>query len=223
MSKKPTALRRLPQINLELLTGWNKLEETEQAIARSETHALTESLFTIGNARLAAGEHFFKLRDIYRKQRGMWEAFVKSLSMSRATVNRYIKNYEVARTILPKPVMQVAMLRGMDTINAKMVESHPPPKTRDHAKIGRYLDKLQRPQLVLIKDSIDDESKRTLNKVRLAYDRVGNRGKAPFMERLIGMEMTLAGIEGRRFDPIPIPDDFVIRVGRPAIAAPKAA
>lgn len=214
--------RRIPALTLELLPGWNKLEEFEQTTVRSESRALGEALDTAGNSLLAVGEHLVRLREVLgaRHHHGMWEKMVKMrpYGLSRATINRRIRNYELARTILPKPVMQMAMMRGMDTINAKMVASIPPPKVLDHGRIGKYLDRIQQPgKIALVESSPEDELRRTYNAVRLAYQKIGNRARLGFLRSLIGMLMTLGGLEAQTFEPMPVPEDFVIPRGRPSL------
>lgn len=216
---------QLSAASLEAMPGWAELEKNEQSAIRNETQALNEALYTAGNARLAIGEHLSRVRDVLgaKNHKGMWEHYLATLHFSRATAHRYIQNYEVTRTILPKPVLQVAMMRGVDTIPAKMVEAMPPPRTTDPAKIGRYLDKLAKgagPQLVLKPAAnLEMELRKTFNVVRLAYDRVALRHRDSFMERLIAMEMSLAEMPGRKFEPESVPAEFVVKRGRP----PKAA
>lgn len=205
-------------VSLEALRGWNQLEPEEQQRVQSENRLLFEEVEKLGEGKLAIGHHLYNLREILgaKNHRGLWERYLKTTPFSRATANRYIQNYEVTRTILPQPILQVAMLRGMDTISAKTVEAFPPPRTLNPLKINNYLDSLHsRPVLVEKKVDVDGLQKSAFNSVRLAYEKVPNRQKEEFLERHIGYVMDLGEMAPRKFGPETVPADYVVPRGRP--------
>lgn len=211
--------RKSHRLALESLKGWNKLAEDEQQRVRYEDEILAEEIEKVGKGKLAIGEHLFNLREILgaKNHTGLWERYLRTTPFSRATANRYIRNFEVTRTILPKPIFEVAMLRGMDTLSAKMIEATPPPNTHNPVLINNYLDRIQRtPVIEMPKPNTEDILRVTYNGVRLAYAKVPNRAREGFLTRLIGMEMSLGNMAAQKFEPEAIPEDFVVRVGRPA-------
>src|SRR5690348_9617372 len=129
---KDSGLIHVPQSSLEKIHGWSKLPERERLTVFKETDELAQSIEMFGKMRLKIGGHLCKIRDILEPRR-IFKAYLKSTpwGFSVATAYRYIQIYEQAKTILPAPVMKVALLRGMDTLNVELVKVHRPPNTED--------------------------------------------------------------------------------------------
>lgn len=208
-------------IDFSTMKGWDGLEAAEQHSIKAETAALAKALETSGRAKLAIGEHLFKIQQILEPKR-IFNRYLKTLpfGLSRATAYRYIDNYTVARTLLPAPVMKVAMMRSTENLNLKMVEASPPPKTQSVTKINDYFDALRAgPKLVEAKSQTPDALKKDCyNYVHLRFQRLPNNSKtrSAWIHSLCGMLITEMGVGNPiSVEPVAIPDDYRVSRGRP--------
>lgn len=229
MSTKSTssALERIPHIDLESLKGWESLISQDQQIIQKETKLLIESVYEAGKYRLKIGEHLVKIRDILEPKR-MFTKYLKTLRFSIATAYRFIDNYTGAKTILPSPVMQVALMRGTDSINARLVKAFPPPKSNDVTVISTYLDKLakkERGQKEPDQSTLAETMKKEcFNFIRTRWERLPadmtKREKTAWMNDLRGMTMTLQGVSNTlTIEASAIPSHYVRPRGRPRLKA----
>lgn len=208
------------QLNLESIMGWKKLQEREQSVVRDQTRALFETIHEAGKQRLKIGEHLVKVRDVLEPHR-MFERYLKSCRFSRATAYRMMDDYNAARTILPSPIMQVALMRPNQRLDAKMIKSSPPPKTTDPVVINEYLDNLTKKsrakQLQNIENNPEVLQKQAFNAVRNYYDKLPKGSfRRTWMKSLTSMLLTLAGVpEDASVSPTAIPEGMVSVLGRP--------
>lgn len=219
-----TALERIPRIELETLKGWDSLISQDQQTIRKETQLLVESVFETGKARLNVGEHLTKVRDILDPKR-MFTKYLKTLRFSRATAYRFMDTYLGAKTILPSPIMQVALMRGTDSINARLVKAFPPPKSNDVAVIDAYLDKIAKKERGQREEPDESKLAETMkrecfNFIRTRWERLPasmtKREKTAWMNDLRGMTMTLQGVSNTlTIEASAIPSDYVRPRGRP--------
>lgn len=226
-TKSPnTALERIPHIQLDTLKGWETLISQDQQTIQKETRLLAESILDAGKSRLKIGEHLAKIRDILEPKRMFTKFLQASPFRSRATAYRYIDTYMGARTILPSPVMQVALMRGTDTINARLVKAFPPPKSNDITVINTYLDKIAKkergkkePDERLLAETMKKEC---FNFIRTRWERLPEtmtkREKTVWMNDLRGMTMTLQGVSNTlTIEASAIPSHYVRPRGRPRL------
>lgn len=220
MNRQNTALEQIAQLKFDRLSGWKSLTTHDQQAIKTETKALADSIFEAGKSRLKIGEHLTKVRDILEPKR-MFTSYLKSLQFSRATAYRFIETYEAAKTILPSPVLQVALMRGTDAINARVVKALPPPKSADLQTINAYLDKISRvEQGKDEEDSNDPEllKRECFNFVRTRVARLDmtGRAKVAWMRSLAGMMVGLLGVSNSlEISPSAAPDGYVRPRGRP--------
>lgn len=213
-----TATKELPIMHdLTKLEGWESLENAEQQTIKQETKELDSALLSAGAAKLSVGEHLYNVREVLKPKR-MFEKYLKTITgFSRATANRYIGTYLAAKDILPAPVMKVAMLRGMDSINLKLAKANPLPKNANVVVINEYLDSLERgsPRQ---ENGTDPEStkKESYNFVRVRFHRVPNRAKAAWMRSLISILFGEMGVSGpQSVEPSAVPEGYRSTRGRP--------
>ena len=219
----------MPQDALEAISGWERLPAREKAIIRRETDELTDSLATFGKARMAIGQHLCRVRDILEPQR-IFVAYLRTIpyGFSVKTAYRYIQIWEQAKTILPMPVLRVALLRGMDTLNMELVKTNPPPRTQDAKKISAYLDDLRKKQREEKQEEEDPDVKKRecVYYFRSRYSRLPigwtSRQKAEWLRDVFGMTLSTLGISlSQPVAPVALPDGFVRDRGRPPKKKPK--
>lgn len=209
------------QLNLESISGWTKLQDREQTVVRDQTRLLFETVYEAGKQRLKIGEHLYKVREVLKPHRGMFEAFLrKTTGSSRATAFRMIDDYLAAKTILPSPVMQVALMRPNQRLDAKMIKSSPPPKTTDITVINDYLDRVaKKTRAKQLQNAETDREvllKQAFNSARNYCDKLSKGARKSFMKELSGMLLSYAGVE-ESVKPLEVPDGMVAVLGRPRI------
>lgn len=218
---KTKKIASLPKHDLNALTDWETLSSSEQTTVKQETAALDKALLQAGNARLAIGEHLFRIREILEPKR-MFTQYILAHShlRSKATAYRYIDIYTAARTILPAPVLRIALLRGNDKLNIKLMEATPAPKTTNIVRINEYLDEMERPgpRLVENDNTPTQLQKECYNYVHLRFQRLPNNSKTRtnWLHALAGMLLAELGVSGAQsIEPIAIPAGFRAVRGRP--------
>jgi hypothetical protein len=224
IQQKTSQAVQTPRVQLELLRGWDKLIPHDQQIIQKETQALTVSIYEVGKARLRIGEHLTRVRDILEPKK-MFVKYLDTLGFARATAYRFMDNYLMARTILPTPIMQVALMRGSDTINARLVKAFPPPKSNDVGVINDYLDVIEQKERGEPPAGSDDQiaesyKRECLNFIRVRWSRLpasmNKRAKTAWMNDLRGMTLTLQGISNPlTIEASAIPEGYVRPRGRP--------
>jgi hypothetical protein len=223
MAAKPLTLQRLSNVELEEISGWASLAVQDQKSVKDQTQLLFDSIQDAGKARLRIGQHLVKVRDILEPKR-MFNNYLLGLNFSRATAYRMIEDYEKSRTILPPPFMQVAILRGNQTLKAETIKALPPPKTASPVLINEYFDKAEKYQRTqrAKRSETDPETlkKIIVNQVRLQYDKLPDddtRFNRAWLRSIAGMVLTIGGIsEEISIVPQKIPKDFFVPVGRPS-------
>lgn len=218
---KTNKIVTLPKHDLNALTDWEELTATEQTTVKQETAALDKALLAAGNARLAIGQHLYRIREILEPRRMFTQYIVAHSHLrSKATAYRYIDIYTAAKTILPAPVLRIALLRGNDRLNVKLMEATPAPKTTNMVKINEYLDAMEKPgpRLVESDNTPNQLQKECYNYVHLRFQRLPNNGKtrANWLHSLAGMLLAELGVGNAvSIEPIAIPEDYRVTRGRP--------
>lgn len=225
MTTKNLSLEKVRSVEVESMRGWDRLRPAEQQVVRKESDALLRTPMDAGRARLAIGEHLARLRDVL-EPRKMFERYLKSeglsiFKISRATAYRYINTYEAARTILPAPIMQVALMRPNDSLDLEMVRAHPAPRTTSRERIDEYLDSVSRRPRGEAEEDPETLQKECINFIRTRWNRLpsgmSKRQRNAWMDELRAMTLTLQGVSGPiTIEASAIPDHYKAKpVGRP--------
>lgn len=209
-------------IMLDTLEGWGELSGLQQSTITSETKGLIEDLKQLGETRLRIGARLHKIRSILiQTKKGAWEQYITTLHISRASANRYIVMYDETAKILPAPIVEAALARGIDKIRSEVVRKFPPPAKASVVQIEDYLDKIQHEKPVrMAKERSTEELKKDLiNELRKAYKDIPARSKQTWMLSFLGMCLTVMGVSNEmRLTPEAIPDSFAVVRGRPKAA-----
>lgn len=227
MKAKTTALDHVPKISLETLPGWDALIAEDQRAIRNEDRLLTEDLYELGKRRLSLGKRLLNIQIIMRQKR-IWTSYVKARGWSTATAYRAINLYQEANTILPSPIMQVALMRGVDKINARLVKAFPPPKSNNPAVLGKYIDKVSQKEKGSEPDEADTGKlaemykREVINFIRSRAARLpstmSKREKNQWWNEIRGMTLTLQGISNPlTIEAEAIPEGYVRPRGRPRL------
>jgi hypothetical protein len=212
---------QLPLNELTNLAGWAKLQEAEQELIRTETLLTEAALRQVGEARLSAGEHLLRVQEVLKAGRVFTQYLELMFHMSRATGYRYINNYKAAKTVLPVPVLKVAMMRPNDKLNYELIKATPPPKTTDIVKINEYLDTVQGPNRQPREEKTPAEIEKDCYRFcSLRISTIPKNKKRSVLADHVGMLMTFLGISNEMtFKPIAIPQGFKTTIGRPRTKA----
>lgn len=205
--------------DLMSIEGWEELESSEQTTIRSETVELDRQLIVAGQARLKAGEHLFNIREILKPKR-MFTRYLDTLKFSRASANRYIDQYTAAKDLLSGPVMQQAMLRGVDRISLRKIEETPPPNTDNVVAINEYLDTITSPTPQEPETNPALLKKEVYNTFDNRFQRLPTAGRTrtAFALAIAGMILTRAGFTtAQNVAPVAIPEDYRSTFGRPRL------
>lgn len=208
----------------EGFAGWKKLSPDEQTAVKTETAGVLAARLLEGKSKIAIGQHLLNLRVILEPKR-MFVAFLKhSFHMSQASGYRYINLYELGESLLPAPVLEAAITRGTP-IRKSQIAENPPPKTNDPIAISAYLGSLEelpkRSLVAALESDPEQLMKECVNFVSSRYARLEGtpRQKQKWVSNFVGMLMTKFGLESERtYGPIPVPETFVVKRGRPAEA-----
>jgi hypothetical protein len=214
-------------VAFQALTGWERLNSGEKNEVQNETAQLLGAVTMTGKGRLAMGKHLANLRDILEPKK-LFDKYLKLeglslLQISRATAYRHIGNYQQAITILSPPVMELALMRGMDKLDRHMIQAAPPPpRGDDPARAAKYLDAV----IALGREAVNDTGNDSVTLQKEAYNLVLNRFKrlptegrerAQWVRDLCGMLLAMTGTSGDvQIGPVAVPDHFkAAPVGRP--------
>lgn len=212
----PALLEDLTKLNV-----WSKLQQAEQTALSTATADAAAALHNVSVAKIAAGEHLSKVREILEPKR-VFTVYLKTIfHMSKATAYRYIDLYTAAKTVLPGPVLEVAMTRPDDTYTIKALKDAPkPPRTNNVIKINEWLDNLQRnkPRLVTNNEkSPEDVKKAMFHSISLLVGKLAARQKLPVLVAVFGMALTEIGVsQPQKIEAEAIPESFRTKRGRPA-------
>jgi len=206
------------------------LSEDEIKIVKHEVGETLQARKHEFTSKEAIGSHLRKLREILEPKRIFVSSVKYFFNMSRATAYRYMGDSEIAQRMLPGPVYEAAIDRGVP-LKKEVIEKNPPPQTDDPQKISAYLDTLvqmpqRRPQAAL---ETDEEvlAKEIVNFVGSRIERVRASGKdtrqiKAFAKRVVGMILTKAGIDAElKLTPIAIPESFIVHRGAPRKEQPE--
>jgi hypothetical protein len=199
--------------DLNGMDGWAELERSEQDLIRAETHKLDDALIAAGNARLAVGEHLYNVQEVLKPKR-MFNKYLVALNWtSRASAYRYIDLYTAAKTILPAPVLEQAMLRGIDRFSLKKIEDNPvPAKTANVVVINEYLDTITAVTPQVPSTDADVLKREVFNFFDTRFQRLpaAGRSRHSFALFIAGIILSRAGFDSAQsIKPIPIPAAFV--------------
>lgn len=212
----------LPAHDLATLSGWASLSSSEQRTIQQSTLEVDRGLRQAGAARLAVGEHLFRVREILEPRQMFTVYLLNCFEFSKASAYRWIEIYLAAKTILPAPYVRVAMLRGTDKLNVKRIASNPPPKTTSVIKISEYLDAMEKPIPRVNTTSNEDLQKEAFNFICNRFQKVegDDRDRVGWLHSLVGMLLAVAGIGSpQSIAPVAVPEGFRIVRGRPRLMA----
>lgn len=221
------------------ITGWKKLDDSEQKAVLHESQKLATAMYHFGQARLAIGEHLVKLQAIL-EPKNLFTKFLSRFRFSKKTAYRYIAGYNNAKSRLPQVVLKAAMTRGVDLIGdsetkplgvyTAAAEKLPLPSEPTEAQAVEYIDQLEatrkqmRQEMVAGVQSLPVGDRNVLLRecvrfVSTRYKRLpANKNlRDKWARELVGMLMQDMGItQATTFQPIAIPDDFIAHRGRPS-------
>lgn len=206
----------------ETLQGWDKLNDDEKTVVKTETTELSEAVIQMGRSRLGIGQHLLMLREILEPKR-MFVAYIKNFRFSRATAYRYIDQYKGVSEKLPTPIMDIAIAKGYQNISSKAVAEILPPKTENEDKIIEYLDaveKMKKPVPQEKSYNPDSLMKECFNFVHLRFQRLPKSGRtrSAWMRMFTGMLLTELGVSSdQSISPVAIPTEYRTQPGRPKL------
>lgn len=208
--------------SLEKFDGWNKLSTPEQDAVTVDVQEVHAGLQTEAQSKLKVGEHLLRIQKILLPKRLYVKFLDYEFGMSRATAYRYIAQFETGKKLLPQPVLEVAITRGM-TLNEDIIKENPAPKTTNLTEINQYLDTVQSQRVPHpVVTDYDTLLKESFNFVLTREARVEGtqKTKNQWHRELIGMLLTRWGIASpMQFNPIAIPEKMETQRGRPKLAA----
>jgi len=213
---------------LSELKGWDGLSEATRNSVTQEDAAISECLSHERQSRMEIGRHLLNIQKQLPK--GMWDQYSRTRLVSRSTVYNYMNEARTAEE-LPKAVYETAVKMGIHAIDPKKLESNPVPKVlkpeseSGQKKIISFLRAVEkRPgrksgeQHSLPPDA-DESLKRAVHFAGISFERLtlSDKEKAGWIESFFGMCMTRFGLsQPKTFSPVAIPEEFVVKVGRPA-------
>lgn len=205
--------------DLASIKGWADLEKNEQALIRQETVEVDRARAQIGDGKMAAGEHLFRIREILEPKR-IFTKFLTTINLSRATAYRYIDLFTETRNVLPAPYLKQVMLRGTDRINMAAIAASPPPSTTNAVKINEYLDEMEKPGPRIVPQPRDPETlrKECVNFVQSRFQALPKAGRVrpAWMRQFLGMCLTISGeTQAVTIAPVAIPEGYRVTRGRP--------
>jgi len=210
-------------VPLEKLSFWEELEQDDQSTMRKATEAANAAYGREKESRMETGENLFSVRRIVKTEKRWLEYCRTQLEFSIATAYRRIDEYKKVHRRLPKPLVAVAKELKIN-ISQRFIEKNPPPETDDRSEMIKYLERGSKPQRKVVTLVNHEKSARTaFHAFDLQFRRLSSRSRPSFVNRHVGMIMTLAGITHKQvFDPVAVPESFHIHPGRPRIR-PRAA
>lgn len=155
MARSRKELVSSPQGMLVNLAWWKDLTENEQITIQNEGAKIAQTLLHFGQAKLRIGEHLSRVHEILEPKR-LFTQFVKIFHFSERTAYRYMKGYENSRTVLPTPVVEIAMSRGLNLLGdtaekplgvyTETVKALPPPKSPTPAQAIKWVESIEQAQ-----------------------------------------------------------------------------
>lgn len=203
----------------EWFKGMSKLEVRDQDIVSNETRLLVESHTKF---KQSAALHLLKVRKILLPLK-LYETYLNGLSdqkiLSRATANRYVREYEYMQLALPGPVFKQALDEDRK-INVSLIEHIPPPKGDDPEENKVWLERVAAPakKLKPVGDPTEYSLKNTFNTVRLAYQDLPKNPKTrqKWVLDLCSASLHMLGVStSQTIQPSPLPEHLKVVRGRP--------
>ena len=120
---------------------WKALEPKEYDTVLREVNLLSEAADKYEMSFGEIGEHLSNIRKIlepkklFNKWLTQWRKGRKR-PMSRSWAYQLMKEYEVFKSKMPKPVLEMALQRGAK-LNPQLLLTNPPPKTDDRTEVTR--------------------------------------------------------------------------------------
>jgi len=216
---RQSSVRLSPSAELKGLRGWERLGPQEQATIQSEYRAIADALRSEGQSRLAVGKHLLAVSEILAPRRLFVTFLRRHFHMARSTGYSYIDLWKAASQDAPKKVLDIAMSRNYRAVNRpEIFKTYPPPKTDNVKEIVKYLDRLEtrKAKTITVHKSPENLLKQALHSVDACWNKVPAKSKSAWMRNLIGLELSKLGVNGEQvFEPLPIPEHFVVVRGRP--------
>ena len=225
----------------EQLDFWGKLGAEEQRTVLTETVGVVAEINRGVAAKIAVGRHLQAVKKVLaspREGEGQWLKYCNNLlPFSYRTAERYIEAFERVEGVLPAPVLEAAIARGVDLLasNAdpkrpfgaytEAVKQLPPPKDPTPKQAVEWVERVQ--EVAKNTPRLRHNARRRVGARELevrafqefwrAYNGLpAGKTRAAWAVRLIAKLMTVAGLPAQRVEPEAIPDGYRPEpVGRP--------
>lgn len=228
----------------ELKAVWKDMPTDKANYVQAEIRQLAAARMAHAQSGLALGQHLKNIYDTCEPYSGAFMRICKSFSFSWRTAYRYMETWNNAQKTFPELVLKAAMARGLKVLSynneeplgkyTRAVKRLPPPKNPSPAEAHEYVVKLETLQKELRDDNkaaldaapADKEEllRQSYRTARNAIHALKGRAKRSYLDALVGMLLTEAGIASMTsFEPEAIPEDFRRGPGRPRTAAENAA
>ena len=234
---------------IQSLSFWNQLTPSKQETLREEIKQLAAARMMHASSGLAIGKHLRTIYNTCEPYSGAFRKLITNFAFVERTAYRYMETYDNVKAVFPEVILKAAMARGLNVLSyskeaplgkyTEAVRLLPPPKNADTETANRYIEQLEqtykdRKKALLAAGERDtprlvSRDKKTLLRdsyrgIRNALKSLPTRQRRAFLEELIGMAMTEAGIQSKvSFAPEGIPDDFRREPGRPRLDGTIAA
>lgn len=212
-------IKKLPEINLTKLRGWNKVKPEDQAFVQSQTDELMKSFAIVGNGWLMVGRHVYEIHRRLAPYR-LFEKFLrlevfKVFGVSRSKALRLEAIYEACiQKRMPPPVLQRA-LSTPKLLDVERVRKTPLPTTNDPEVIEEYLTTVSKPPKGKGRVLISDEKIRKGEHIyfeRSLLRRIPAHRRAVVAREMAGYTLTLGGhTEPVTIQPLTIPEEFQLK------------
>lgn len=221
----------VPAEQFARLPWWKKFDADDRDLIQHEVRELVKAKIANRVSAWVMGEHLLKLRELLEPQR----VFIKTLrrlklGFSQRTAYRYIDDYLEAARRLPEPVLRGAIQRSLDLTENMLKRLPPPPKNPE--KVSEWLDQAERTRRMvrarkggkISKESRGIQADPRVMQVEVyryfctRFRRLPRRGETrrEWTIELLGFLLSeCAGCSGATVTPVPIPDGFRAKPGRP--------
>jgi hypothetical protein len=228
----------------ELKSVWKDMPNNKAKYVQDEIRQLAAARMAHAQSGLALGQHLHNIYSTCEPYSGAFMRICKSFSFSWRTAYRYMETWRNAQKAFPEPVLKAAMIRGLKVLSynnqeplgkfTKAVKLLPPPKNPTPTEAHDYIVKLEQKQREIRDDSKagieampadkDELLRQSFRMGRNALQSLKGRAKRSYLDTLVGMLLTEAGIASlTQFEPEAIPDDFRRGPGRPRSLTESAA
>lgn len=232
-----------PIESFQALPFWDKLTTRQQNIVAEEGQQALAAMYLHGASRLAIGGHFYRLGEVL-KPLGYFDKFIsKATRWDKRTIYRYIADYLSMVSRFPETIVKELVARNLDISSnipgrpfgryTEAVEILGPPSRTIEPKT--YVDQLEQvhkernkldvkvngkvqPKIIPRDPDMLLETVIRVFRSRFQYISPNRKGreKTAFVEALVGMIMTEAGMSNpHTFHPTAVPEEFKTMRGRP--------